>query len=86
MVYQKTIMERHMTNWIKQIQESDAKSIELDAFEAYSEIIFDNMSQIIFGENILDKKIELELNVGKKYVKKPMNIIDVIHTLALQLG
>ena len=44
------------------------------------------MSQIIFGENILDKKIELELNVGKKYVKKPMNIIDVIHTLALQLG
>ena len=39
------------------------------------------MSQIIFGENILDKKIELELNVGKKYVKKQMNIIDVIHTL-----
>ena len=75
-----------MTGWIKKIQESDAKSIELDAFEAYSEIIFDNMSQIIFGENILDQKIELELNVGKKYVNKPMNIIDVIHTLVLQLG
>ena len=82
----KSTMERHMTGWIKKIQESDAKSIELDAFEAYSEIIFDNMSQIIFGENILDQKIELELNVGKKYVNKPMNIIDVIHTLVLQLG
>ena len=62
MDYQKSIMERHMTSWINKIQESEAKSIELDAFEAYSEIIFDNMSQIIFGENILDKKIELEIN------------------------
>ena len=44
MDYQKAVMERHMKAWIKQIQESDTKSIELDVFEAYSEIIFDNMS------------------------------------------
>ena len=75
-----------MTDWIKQIEASATKSLELLVFEAYQDITFENMSQICFGENILDQKIELEVNVGKKYLKKPMNIIDVIHTLALQLG
>ena len=54
--------------------------------ETYEKIIFENMSKICFGSNVLDQMIELTVMQGKGSIKKQMNIVDVIHKMSNQLG
>ena len=72
-----------MKTWVKEIQDSGPlQRKDIDVLKTYEQIIFENMSKICFGSNILDKMIELTVN-GKQ---KPMNIVDVVHTMSAQLG